>query len=209
MSTEALTMARPPVNPNTVDWSGENPGITLKDTVDGETTCLVSFFRVVVSPHGVGHAAFVLTDPLLKGDGAAVNTCFTDNEPLARYLLSDFVRFFGAWRGVPAVEQITYTPATSFTHEGDQSTGWTERITGPGVDVSLSWKALQEPFVVEYMKEQSATGHHEMFSLFVPAREAEVVANGVKGRGVVGPRDVFGTQSSMAFLAFSETWVKV
>ena len=55
-------MARPPVNPRTVDWSGENPGITLKDTVDGETTCLVSFFRVVVSPHGVGHAAFVLTD---------------------------------------------------------------------------------------------------------------------------------------------------
>ena len=47
-------MARPPVNPNPIDWSGENPGITLKATVDGETTCLVSFFRVVVSPHGVG-----------------------------------------------------------------------------------------------------------------------------------------------------------
>ena len=94
-------MARPPVNPNAVDWSGENPGITLKATVDGETTCLVSFFRVVVSPHGVGHAAFVLTDPLLKGQGEAVNTCFTDNEPLARYLLSDFVSHFGAWRGIP------------------------------------------------------------------------------------------------------------
>ena len=33
--------------------------------------------------------------------------------------------------------------------------------------MTLSWKALQEPFVVEYMKEQSATGRHEMFSLFV------------------------------------------
>jgi hypothetical protein len=205
---EALTMARPPVNPLTVDWSGENPGITLKDTVDGETTCLVSFFRVVVSPHGAGHAAFVLTDPLLKGTGPAVNACFTDNEPLARYLLSDFVKFFGAWRGVPAVEQLTYTPATSFTHEGDQFTGWTERVTGPGVDVSLSWKSLTEPFIVEYLPEQSATGKHEMFSLFVPAREAEVIANGVKGTGVVGPRDIFGTQSSMAFLAFSETWLK-
>ena len=198
-------MARPPVNPNPVDWSGENPGITLKDTVDGETTCLVSFFRVVVSPHGVGHAAFVLTDPLLKGTGAAVNTCFTDNEPLARYLLSDFVRFFGAWRGVPAVEQLTFTPANSFTHEGDQFSAWTERITGPGVDVTLSWKALQEPFIVEYMKEQSATGHHEMFSLFVPAGEAEVVANGVKGEGVPGPRDILGTQSSTAFLAFKNS----
>ena len=98
---------------------------------------------------------------------------------------------------------------TSFSHSGDQFTAWTETITGPGVDVTLSWKALQEPFVVEYLKEQSATGHHEMFSLFVPAREAEVIANGVRGTGVVGPRDVFGKQSSMAFLAFSETWLKV
>ena len=62
---------------------------------------------------------------------------------------------------------------------------------------------------MEYLKEQSATGKHEMFSLFVPALEAEVVANGVRGTGVVGPRDIFGTQSSMAFLAFSETWLKV
>jgi hypothetical protein len=206
---EALTMPRPPVNPNAVDWSGENPGITLKATVDGETTCLVSFFRVVVSPHGVGHAAFVLTDPLLKGSGPAVNTCFTDNEPLARYLLSDFVSHFGAWRGIRALDGLTYTPADRFVHEGDQTAGWTERISGPGVDVSLSWKQLQPPFVVEYLKEQSATGKHEMFSLFVPARAAEVVANGVRGQGVVGPRDIFGTQSSMAFLAFSETWVKV
>jgi hypothetical protein len=208
MLQEAQTMARPPVNPNAVDWSGENPGITLKATVDGETTCLVSFFRVVVSPHGVGHAAFVLTDPLLKGQGEAVNTCFTDNEPLARYLLSDFVSHFGAWRGIPALDQLTYTPATSFSHSGDQFSAWTERISGPGVDVTLSWKALQESFLVEYLREQSATGKHEMFSLFVPALEAEVVANGVRGTGVVGPRDVFGKQSSMAFLAFSETWLK-
>ena len=201
-------MARPPVNPMAVDWSGENPGITLKATVDGETTCLVSFFRVVVSPHGAGHAAFVLTDPLLKGGADAVNTCFTDNEPLARYLLSDFVSFFGAWRGIPALSGLTYTPATEFTHEGDQFSAWTEKISGPGVEVSLSWKDLQKPFVVEYMPPQSATGKHEMFSLFVPARDAEVIANGVRGAGVVGPRDVFGTQSSMAFLAFSETWLK-
>lgn len=202
-------MARPPVNPNPVDWSGENPGITLKTSPDGDTTCLVSFFRVVVSPHGPGHAAFILTDPLLKGTGQVVNTCFTDNEPLARYLLDDFVRFFGAWRGVPALEQLTYTPATSFTHSGDQTSAWTESIGGPGVDVRLTWKSLDTPFLVEYLKEQSATGRHEMFSLFVPARDAEVVANGVRGEGVVGPRDVFGKQSSTAFLAFSETWLNV
>jgi hypothetical protein len=201
-------MARPPINPNVVDWSGENPGITLKDGPDGETTCLASFFRVVVSPHGPGHAAFVLTDPLLKG-GEAVNACFTDNEPLARYLEENFLRFFGAWKGIPALDSIEYRRATEFAHEGDHKTAWTERVRGAGVDVSLTWSELQEPFVVEYLKEHSATGAHEMFSLFVPARGAEVVANGVRGRGVPGPRDQFGKQGSTAFLAFSETWVKV
>lgn len=55
-------MSRTPINPHAIDWSGENPAITLKSSPDGETTCLVSFFRVVVSPHGPGHAVFVLTD---------------------------------------------------------------------------------------------------------------------------------------------------
>jgi hypothetical protein len=205
---EVATMARPPVNPLPVDWSGENPGITLKSAPDGETTCLVSFFRVVVSPHGPGHAAFVLTDPSLKGNEGAVNACFTDNEPLARYLLSDFIRYFGAWRDIPALADLAFVPATSFAHTGDQVSGWTEHVDGHDVDVTMTWKALREPFVVEYGKEQSATGRHEMLSLFVPAGEAEVIANGVRGEGVPGPRDIFGKESSTAFLAFSETWLK-
>ncbi len=201
-------MPRPPINPNPVDWSGENPGITLKSGPDGDTTCLVSFFRVVVSPHGPGHAVFVLTDPMNSGSGEAVNACYTDNEALARYLKTSFLAHFGAWKGIPALDDLPIRPVSSFTHEGDHKSAWSERITGEGVDITLTWSQLEEPFVVEYLKEQSATGAHEMFSLFVPARAAEVVANGVRGRGVPTIRDQFGKQGSTAFLAFSETWVK-
>ncbi|MBA2448371.1 MAG: hypothetical protein H0V51_10135 [Chloroflexi bacterium] len=202
-------MPRPPINPRPIDWSGENPGITLKASPDGETTCLVSFFRVVVSPHGSGHAVFLLTDPSGRGDGEQVNACFTDNEPLARYLLRDFVAHFGTWKGNPNLADLAFRPADSFTHSGDHLTAWTERVSGPDVDVTLTWSDFADPFVVEYTsKEQSATGAHEMFSLFVPARRAEVVANGVRGRGEPGPRDMAGTPSSTAFLAFSETWIK-
>jgi hypothetical protein len=201
-------MPRPPINPNPIDWSGENPGMALKESPDGETTCLVSFFRVVVSPHGPGHAVFVLTDPGGRGDPEAVNACFADNEPLARYLLSDFVSKFGAWKGNPSLANLPFRAADSFTHSGDHLTAWTERITGPGVDMTLTWRDFDQPFMVEYLKEQSATGAHEMFSLFVPARRAEVVVNGVRGRGVPGPRDMAGKQSTTAFLAFSETWIK-
>ena len=80
-------MARPPFNPNKVDWSGENPGMYLKETADGPFVTLISFFRVVTSPHGKGHAAFMLLDP--HGDGRnpeKPNVCLTDNEPLADYV---------------------------------------------------------------------------------------------------------------------------
>ena len=51
------------VIPGEVDWSGENPGMYLRETPDGPYGALISFFRVVVSPHGPGHAAFVMLDP--------------------------------------------------------------------------------------------------------------------------------------------------
>jgi hypothetical protein len=202
-------MPRPTGNPKEVDWSGENPGIALRESPDGDVTCLVSFFRVVVSPHGTGHAAFILTDASRTGAGDAVNACYTDNEPLARYLLSDFIAHFGAWKGNPNLDNLPFLPADSFTHSGDHLSAWTERVTGPNVDLSLTWRDFDPPFMVEFTDPAiSATGRHEMFSLFVPSNNVEVVANGVRVRGVLGRREMAGKEISTAFLAFSETWVK-
>ena len=53
-------MTRTPIHPGTVDWSGENPGMYLKEAADGPFVTLVSFFRVVLSPHGRGHALVLL-----------------------------------------------------------------------------------------------------------------------------------------------------
>ncbi len=46
--------------PGTVEWSGENPGISLKESPDGPFVTLASFFRVVLSPFGRGHALVLL-----------------------------------------------------------------------------------------------------------------------------------------------------
>jgi hypothetical protein len=40
-------MADPIVFHGNVEWSGENPGISLKETPDGPFVVLASFFRVV------------------------------------------------------------------------------------------------------------------------------------------------------------------
>jgi len=202
-------MERAPINPGRVDWSGENPGMYLKETADGPFVTLISFFRVVLSPHGRGHAAFIFQDP--HGDGrdpGKPNVCITDNEPLALYLKEYFVTHFAAFKGVKALSHFRFEKGSNFTTSGDARTTYTERFRGERSEVSLTWEPLGDVFMPEMPKEKSATGQHEMFSLFVNASGVRVSINsqGVAGRPV--PRDVAGKASSTAFLAFSETWVR-
>lgn len=49
-----------------VEWSGENPGISLKESPDGAFVSLASFFRVVLSPHGPGHALVLMQSSTLR-----------------------------------------------------------------------------------------------------------------------------------------------
>jgi hypothetical protein len=207
--TEELTMVRVPINPGTVDWSGENPGMYLKEAADGPFVTLISFFRVVLSPHGRGHAAFIFQDP--HGDGKdprKPNACYTDSETLARYLLDNFVSCFLAFRGVAGVSNFRYEKGRDFVASGDARTTYTERFKTDRGGASLTWEPLGEAFMVKFPMEKSPTGRHEMFSLFVNASGVRVSVN---GQGVAGrpfPRDVLGKQGSTAFLAFSETWVR-
>lgn len=206
---EGMIMERIPINPGTVEWSGENPGMFLRETADGPFVTLISFFRVVLSPHGRGHAAFFFLDP--HGDGKAPgkpNVCFTDNEPLARYLKDNFLAKFGVFKGVPALGNCRFETGREFVPAGDARTTYTERFKTDQGDVSLTWEPLGDVFHVERPKEKSATGQHEMFSLFVNASGVKV---SLAGKGVAGkpfPRDMAGKASSTAFLAFSETWVR-
>jgi hypothetical protein len=202
-------MARAPFNPNKVDWSGENPGMYLKEAPDGPFVTLVSFFRVVTSPHGKGHAAFMLLDPY--GDGKnpeKPNVCLTDNEPLAAYVQKGFVSYFGAFKGAKGLSNLQVKPAWDFMASGDGRTSHTEWFRSAIGQVNLTWDKLSAPFMVELMKEQSATGAHEMFSLFLESSLATIAINGKPVAGKSVPRDWIGRKSTTAFLAFSETWIK-
>ena len=107
-------MADPIVFAGTVEWSGENPGISLKETPDGPFVTFASFFRVVLSPHGRGHALVLLQSPQDRAPPAErANLCLTDNEPMARYLVSEFVSNFGAWKGVPGLAGLAIASSTA------------------------------------------------------------------------------------------------
>lgn len=205
-------MVRAAINPGTVEWSGENPGMYLKQNGQGPFVTLISFFRVILSPRGRGHAAFILQDPGGDGsDAARPNVCITDNEPLAEYLRDNFVTRFGAFKDAGVgLRSCRMVAGWDFMPAGDGKTSHIEWFRSAIGQVQLTWRDIGDTYMVEFPKEKSATGAHEMFSLFVDAHAVDVSIN---GRGVAGTpflRDFGGkTDSSSAFLAFSETWVRV
>ena len=196
-----------PINfPGVVEWSGENPGISLKETPDGPFVTLASFFRVVLSPHGRGHALVLLQAP--QDGKAATNVCYHDNEKLARYLVTDFVSNFGAYKGLPGLAGMTYKKLDSVAAGGDPASTYTETVKAAGETIELKWMGLGKPFCFALPPDKSATGRHYMPSLFVGCQDAQVTINGKKLPGKPIPREIAGNKISTAMLAFSETWIK-
>lgn len=197
------------VFPGTVEWSGENPGISLKDSPDGPFVVLASFFRVVLSPHGRGHALVLIQSPLeANAPEERANYCFHDNEALARYLVRDFVSNFGAYRGLAALDRLAYLRLDSIGTSGDPAGTYSETIRAGNLEVRLTWSGLGEPFCFALPPEDSATGKHHMPSLFVGCQDATVTVNGRTLSGKPAPREIAGRTITTAMLAFSETWIR-
>src|SRR3984957_19690204 len=141
------TMADPIVFAGTVEWSGENPGISLKEKPDGPFTTLASFFRVVLSPHGRGHALILLQSPQDAHPRAEqANLCLHDNERLARYLVADYVSNFGAYKGLPALSGLAYRKLDSVEASGDPASSYSETVKAGDLTVQLTWSGLGKPF---------------------------------------------------------------
>jgi hypothetical protein len=200
-------MAEPIVFDGTVEWSGENPGISLKTDPAGPFTALASFFRVVLSPHGRGHALVLASTP--AAGAAPGNLCLTDNEPLARWLIANYVSHFGAWKGLPALGGLRFVPAETVRSSGDPASMYTEEVSGGGTTVRLTWRGLGAPFCFALGPAQSATGRHHMPSVFIGCASASIEVNGAALPGQPVRRVVAGHPISTAMLAFSETWVRV
>lgn len=195
--------------PGTVEWSGENPGISLKETPDGPFVTAASFFRVVLSPFGRGHALMLAMSPQeANPPPARGNYCFTDNEKLARYLVSDFVAHFGAWKDTPGLKNLVYRPLDGVETSGDPASDYSETVKAGDFTITLSWRGLGEAFCFALPPEKSASGKHWMPSTFVACADASVAVNGQRLPGRPAPREMAGQQITTAFLAFSETWIR-
>lgn len=203
-------MARSPIHPGRVAWTGENPGIYLKDTQDGPWTGLATFFRITCSPFGRGRGVLLLDQPgVEKGLPEVQNFLISDNEKLARYLVSDFFSKFASFRVSPGIKAITYLPLTAARREGDAVSSYAEIVASKDYEVVMRWNALGAPYAVDMPPEKGPTQRHEMYSLFLDSPDASVTVNGRPLKGKVVQRDFADTKKPTAFLAFSESWMEV
>lgn len=197
-----------PITPGIVDWTGENPGILLKND-DGSFSAMALFFRVAWSPVGQGQVLLLYGSPAeAEGSPEAPNVMISDNADLANFLKQNFIGKLAAFRDAPAFENLPHLTAAAVRSSGDpMSHRYSETVSGEGVTIELVWEELQPPRALELTPDQVGTGQHTMFTLLVPAESAEIIVNGRSLPGSVGTRVQAGLETTTAFLYFSETWV--
>lgn len=197
-----------PVTPGLVDWTGENPGILLKDA-DGAFSAMALFFRVAWSPVGQGQVLLLYGTPgAVEGSATAPNVMLSDNFALAEFLKEQFIGRLAAFRDAPAFDHLPIQPAQAVRGSGDpMGHRYCETIAGGDLTVELVWEDLEPPKALELTPDQVGTGMHTMFTLLVPAKSAQIIVNGHALPGSVGERVQAGFETTTAFLYFSETWV--
>jgi hypothetical protein len=198
----------PPLNPGKVDWTGENPGILLKDGPDGPFTAMALFFRIVYSPAGRGHALLLFEDPNVERSLPDVrNVMMTDNEPLARYLMDTFIGKLAAFAEAPAFKALQYVPIDEVRCEGDAITRYEEAVSGGGIHVRLVWEELGEAKALELPPSLTGVKDRELFTLLIESRKASIIVDGKPLKGELGSRVQAGLETTTAFLYFAETWI--
>ena len=202
-------MGSSPIHPGRVDWTGDNPGIYLKDHQDGPWTSLATFFRIFYSPHGMGSGVLLLDEPNEEKSLPDTNNfCISDNEALARFLVEDFFSNFASFKVSSGLNAIQYLPLTEVRREGDTLTEYSEIVCSADFEVRMTWGELSLPYAVDMPTENGPTKKHEMYSLFLDANAASIEVNGRVLNGGIVERDFAGTRKSTAFLAFSEIWMR-
>ncbi len=202
-------MTRVSVNPGRVEWSGENSGILLENSLDADYATLALFFRIVLSPHGRGDAALVLGAPDADvGWPYAPNFLMTNNQRMMRWIVDGWVRKFSAFRNRPGIESMKWLDLHSICCQpAHLRSRHREKAFGSDIELEMVWSDLGEPVPVEADRSHSPTGEHDMYSVFVEAASASVIVNGTPLPGQVGCRRIFDRTMSTAFLALSNTWV--
>lgn len=181
-----------------VQLTGENSFLRLSEEEGGETTTQVSHWRVLISPHGMGHVAF-LRSQLTAGEPRI----YADNIALARWLQEDIQGAMTPEYGDLSLPVLS----ADFDKFGDARAFWTETIESAEDVIELTWHGFGEPIAINLETGSNPPRPHGVLSCLIPASAAQVTINGEIAAGRPWPTDQEGRTSSTCCLAFSETWL--
>ncbi len=195
---------RPINNPGRVLIAGENHILRLQTHSGGSEAALVNHFRLRLSPHGPGHAVFVLADPNAADPR---NACYTDNPALATWLLDWYLGGSPLYRDLKGLVDLPIVTAGGFTFVDELPRRWTETVRAGDVTVRAVWNNLATPFHVERLAQPGEQDAMDVFSVLMSASDAHLSIGGERVPGEVFPRQVGSQPITSAFLAFAESWV--
>ncbi len=195
---------RPINNPGRVLIAGENHILRLQTHPGGPDAALVNHFRLRLSPHGPGHAVFVLADPNAADPR---NACYTDNPALARWLLDWYLGGSPLYKDLVGLTDLPIVTAGGFTFVDALPRRWTETVSAGDVTVRAVWNDLATPFHVERLAQPGEQDGMDVFSVLMSASDAHLSISGERIAGEVFPRQVGSQPITSAFLAFAESWV--
>ena len=185
---------------------GENPALTLYRPGTTEALAVAGYWRCVYSPHGEGEAILVWVDPVGSGLGAAApHAIYSDNLPMARYIVATFNQHFPEYRGLGfgALEPL---PARFFQESHSGSYHRAACHAGSRT-IELTWREILDRKLLNVPGFPCGDQRFDLSTVLCPCGSATLVVDGQAIAGEVrAQRDGEAPQSS-AFLAFCETWV--
>ena len=197
---------RPINNPGRVLIAGENHILRLQTHPGGPDAALVNHFRLRLSPHGPGHAVFVLADPNAADPR---NACYTDNPALADWLLAWYLGGSPLYQNLRGLSDLPIVTAGGFTCVDELPRRWTETVRTGNVTIRAVWNDLTTPFHVERLGQSGEEDAMDVFSVLLSASSASLSIGDEQIPGAVFPRQVGDQPITSAFLAFAESWVEV
>ena len=198
-----------PIHPGQVVWTGENPGILLKEDPNGPFSAIALFFRIYLSPKGRGTVLLLLDSPDEQRsfpDGC--NVLLYDNKELAEYLLETFILKLPAFAALPACESLSLIPMEECRPEGDPRVRYSEIIKANSLEIELVWDGLGTPTALELPAELTGGKENELYTLLIESTNPSIHINGQRLRGSPVERVQAGIKTTTAFLYFSETWIR-
>lgn len=185
---------------------GENPALTLYQPGTDTIVAVAGYWRCVYSPHGAGEAVLIWVDPAgsCLGD-AAPQAIYSDNLPMARYIVATFNQHFPEFADLGFSEREPQTARIAWHADGADAY---RAVCHAGErTIALSWREILDRKLLLYPDFPCGPQRFDLSTVLCPCGDASLHVDGRPIAGEVHAARGGTAPQSSAFLAFCETWV--